>query len=98
SGLFAETIMLAPAAAGYVVFSLATTGVGVHGDPYLFVLMMLTGPATAIPLLLFAYGVRRLRLTTIGMIQYMAPSIQFLVAIFMFGEHLNEVRLFSYAL
>jgi len=61
-------------------------------------LLMLTGPATAVPLLLFAYGVRRLRLTTIGMFQYLAPSIQFLVAILMFGEELNALRLLSFAL
>jgi chloramphenicol-sensitive protein RarD len=51
-----------------------------------------------VPLLLFAYAVRRLRLTTIGMFQYIAPSIQFLVAIFLFGEHLNGLRLLSFAL
>ena len=51
-----------------------------------------------IPLLLFAFAVRRLRLTTIGMFQYIAPSIQFLVAIFLFGEHLNGLRLLSFAL
>ena len=61
-------------------------------------MLVLTGPATAIPLLLFAFAVRRLRLTTIGMFQYLAPSIQFLVAIFLFGEHLNGLRLLSFAL
>lgn len=98
SGLFAETVMLAPFALGYVIFNIATVGMGPHGDPYLMGLMILTGPATAIPLLLFAFAVRRLRLTTIGMFQYIAPSIQFLVAIFLFGEHLSELRLFSFAL
>ncbi|MET3924731.1 EamA family transporter RarD [Devosia sp. 2618] len=98
SGLFAETAMIAPIAMGYVIYRLVTTGPGVHADPYLFAMLMLTGPATAIPLLLFAYGVRRLRLTTIGMFQYIAPSIQFLMAIFLFGEHLNGLRLLSFAL
>ncbi|KKC35686.1 hypothetical protein WH87_16365 [Devosia epidermidihirudinis] len=98
SGLFAETVMLAPFALAYVIFNIATTGIGAHGDPYLMFMLILTGPATAIPLLLFAFAVRRLRLTTIGMFQYIAPSIQFLVAIFLFGEHLNGLRLFSFAL
>ena len=98
SGLFAETAMLAPFALGYVIYNIATAGIGPHGDPYLLGLMILTGPATAIPLLLFAFAVRRLRLTTIGMFQYIAPSIQFLVAIFLFGEHLNGLRLVSFAL
>lgn len=98
SGLFVETAMLTPLALGYVIFNLATVGAGVHADPYLMALMVLTGPATAIPLLLFAFAIRRLRLTTIGMVQYIAPSIQFLVAIFLFGEHLNGLRLLSFGL
>jgi chloramphenicol-sensitive protein RarD len=98
TGLFAETAMLMPAALAFVIYSFVTTGPGIHADPYRLTLMVLTGPATAIPLLLFAFAVRRLRLTTIGMFQYIAPSIQFLVAIFLFGEHLNGLRLLSFAL
>jgi chloramphenicol-sensitive protein RarD len=98
TGLFAETIVVAPFALAYVVFDLATNGVGVHADPAMLLLLMLTGPITAVPLLLFAYGVRRLRLTTIGMFQYLAPSIQFLLAIALFGEALNPLRLLSFVL
>ncbi|MBU1334080.1 MAG: EamA family transporter RarD [Alphaproteobacteria bacterium] len=98
SGLFAETAMLTPAALAFVGYSLITTGPGIHADPYLMTWMVLTGPATAIPLLLFAFAVRRLRLTTIGMFQYLAPSIQFLLAILVFGEHLDGLRLLSFAL
>lgn len=98
SGLFAETLMLMPLAIGYMVYNFATVGVGVHADPSMLAWLVLTGPATAVPLLLFAFAVRRLRLTTIGMFQYLAPSIQFLLAITLFGEHLNATRLFSFAL
>jgi chloramphenicol-sensitive protein RarD len=98
SGLFAETALLIPFALGYIVYNLMTFGPGLHTDPAFFALMMLTGPATTTPLLFFAYAVRRLRLTTIGMFQYIAPSIQFLLAITLFGEHLNEWRLVSFAL
>ena len=98
SGLFAETLMIAPLGLAYVIYDLATHGVGIHADPRLMSLMVLTGPATAVPLLLFAYAVRRLRLTTMGMFQYIAPSLQFLVAILLFGEHLNGLRLFSFGL
>jgi chloramphenicol-sensitive protein RarD len=98
TGLFAETLVVAPFAMSYVVFDIATNGPGAHADPTLMLLLLLTGPATAVPLLLFAYGVRRLRLTTIGMFQYLAPSIQFLVAILLFGEQLNGLRLLSFAL
>ncbi|WIY51749.1 EamA family transporter RarD [Devosia sp. YIM 151766] len=98
TGLFAETLVVAPLALGYVMFDLVTNGPGAHADPGLLLLLVLTGPATAVPLLLFAYGVRRLRLTTIGMFQYLAPSIQFMVAIYLFGEQLNGLRLLSFAL
>lgn len=98
TGLFAETIMVAPFALAYVVYDISTRGAGVHADPGMMALLVLTGPATAVPLLLFAYGVRRLRLTTIGMFQYLAPSIQFLLAITVFGEELNALRVVSFAL
>lgn len=98
SGLFAETLVAAPFALAYVALDIATKGLGPHADPTMMSLLMLTGPATAVPLLLFAYGVRRLRLTTIGMFQYLAPSLQFLVAVLLFGEHLNGTRLLSFAL
>ena len=98
TGLFAETLMISPLALGYIGFIIATTGLGVHADPGTMALLILTGPATAVPLLLFAYGVQRLRLTTIGMFQYIAPSLQFLVAIFILGEALNPERLFSFGL
>ncbi|MGB3336435.1 MAG: EamA family transporter RarD [Devosia sp.] len=98
TGLFAETAMLTPLALGFVIYTFISSGPGIHADPFHMTLMVLTGPATAIPLLLFAFAVRRLRLTTIGMFQYIAPSIQFLVAIFLFGEHLNGLRLLSFGL
>ena len=61
-------------------------------------MLLVTGPATAVPLLLFAFAVQRLRLTTIGMLQYLAPSIAFLLAITLFGEALNGMRLLSFGL
>jgi chloramphenicol-sensitive protein RarD len=98
AGLFSETVILTPVALAYVVFHIATTGWGPHGDPGTLALLVLTGPATAVPLLLFAYGVQRLRLTTIGMLQYISPSLQFMVAVFVFHEELNGLRLLSFGL
>ena len=98
-GLFIETLVLSPIALLYLLFTFVSQGnIGPHADPYSLFLLMLTGPATAVPLLLFAFAVQRLRLTTIGMLQYIAPSIQFVLAILVFGEHLNAVRLGSFAL
>lgn len=97
-GLFVETVVLVPVALGYIAFSFATQGWGPHADPRLVGYLMLTGPATSLSLILFAYGVRRLRLSTIGMIQYIAPSIQFVLAITFFAEPLDTTRLISFAL
>ncbi|MCS6762082.1 MAG: hypothetical protein MO846_08955 [Candidatus Devosia symbiotica] len=60
--------------------------------------VMIVAERTVWSLLLFAFAVRRLRLTTIGMFQYLALSIQFLVAIYLFGETLNGLRLAGFAL
>ena len=99
TGLFVETLMIAPVAVVYLLFTfIRDGGIGVHADPTTLGLLALTGPATALPLLLFAFAVQRMRLTTIGMLQYMAPSIAFVLAITVFGEHLNPVRLLSFAL
>lgn len=99
AGLFVETLLLSPVALGYLLFTfMQDGGIGLHADPYTLFLLVLTGPATAVPLLLFAFAVQRLRLTTMGMLQYLAPSIAFILAITLFGEHLNGVRLVSFAL
>jgi len=97
-GLLVETLLMVPAAVVYIGWTFIRDGVGPHADPYTLFLLACCGPATAVPLLLFAYAVRRLRLTTIGMLQYVAPSIQFALGITVFGEHLNGIRLFSFVL
>jgi chloramphenicol-sensitive protein RarD len=98
TGLFIETLVLLPVALGYIGYTLLTTGPGLQAEPGHFGLLVLTGPATSLSLLLFAYAVQRLRLTTIGMFQYIAPTIQFLLAIMLCGEELSPIRLFSFAL
>jgi chloramphenicol-sensitive protein RarD len=99
AGLMVETLMMAPVAAGYLAYTfIRDGGIGQHADPQTLMFLALTGPATAVPLLLFAFAVQRLKLTTIGMVQYIAPSIAFLLAIFVFGEPLNGLRLVSFAL
>jgi len=95
SGLFVETLLLSPLAALYLVFHLATGG---SIEAPMLALLVLTGPATAVPLLLFAYAVQRLTLTTVGMLQYLAPSIAFLLAVTLLGEPLNPMRLLSFGL
>jgi chloramphenicol-sensitive protein RarD len=99
SGLFVETLLLVPLALAYLGYMVWRGDLaGFYTDPYFLLLLALTGPATAVPLLMFTYAVQRLRLTTIGMLQYIAPSIQFLLAIYIFHEEINAVRLLSFAL
>lgn len=99
SGLFVETLLLSPLAIGYLIYTfIRDGGIGAHGDPHTLMLLMATGPGTALPLLLFAYAVQRLKLSTVGMLQYIAPSIAFVLAVTVFGEHLNVTRLVSFGL
>lgn len=97
-GLFIETLLMLPFAVGYLGYSFAMSGAGVHADPKLMIYLVFTGPATAGALLLFATAARNLRLTTLGMFQYIAPTAHFLTAIWLFHEPLNGIQLFSFCL
>jgi chloramphenicol-sensitive protein RarD len=55
-------------------------------------LLAASGIVTAVPLLLFAAAARRLRFATLGFLQYLAPSIQFLLAVFAFGEAMTPIK------
>jgi len=60
--------------------------------------LLFAGPLTAIPLLLFAAGARRLTLATMGTLQYLSPTIQFLLGITWFGEPLEGTRLVGFVM
>lgn len=68
------------------------------GSGWMMVMLLLGGPVTIIPLLLFTGGARRLRLSTIGLLQYIAPTGQILLAIFAFGESFGPERVIAFAL
>ena len=85
-GFGLEALWLAPAALLYLmVFLPAGMKVFGSGEPGFVALLMLAGPLTALPLILFALGARRLKLSTMGILQYIAPTVQFAIAIAM-GE------------
>ncbi len=85
-GLFVEMAVLAPLAIGYLVWvGGPLLGFGAQ-DVVTIALLLGTGPFTAIPLLLFAAGARRVSLATVGILQFIAPSIMFLIAILHFRE------------
>jgi chloramphenicol-sensitive protein RarD len=99
AGLTVETLILFPVAAGLLLW-LAGQGKGVigHADLRLQAYVLSAGVVTALPLLLFAYGAQRLRLTTLGLLQYLAPSVQFLIGVFVYHEPFDGVRLQAFAL
>jgi chloramphenicol-sensitive protein RarD len=87
SGLFYETLLGAPFAAAWLLWvaqqgGLSFGALGRETDA----LLAASGLVTAVPLVLFAAGARRLRLTTMGFLQYIAPTLTFLLAVFAFGE------------
>ena len=86
-GLSIETALLAPFALGWLLWlqQAGTAGFGAHGTA-VDLLLVLGGAVTAIPLLLFTAAARRLPYSTLGFLQYIAPSLQFLLAVLVFGE------------
>ena len=78
----AEVAVLAPIAVGWLVFA-GTQG---QGDWQTHVLLAVSGPLTATPLILFSYAARRIRLSTVGLVQYLNPTLQFACAVLVFGE------------
>ncbi len=98
-GLALETLLLGPlAAAGLLWLGASGQGHFLQVDGRTDVLLLAAGPATAIPLLLFAYGARRVTLATLGLLQYLGPSIQFVLAVFLYHEPLGASRGVGFAL
>ncbi len=94
-----ETGVLLPVATGYVVF-LALTGAGTFGTEGVghASLLALSGVVTAIPLLLFGAAASRIPLSTLGVLQYLAPTMQFLLGITLFHEPLPVAKLVGFVL
>lgn len=97
AGLVVETTLLLPCVAGYLLWAgMSGRGVFLAGQPGLDLLLILAGPVTAIPLLFFTGAARRLPLSTLGFLQYLSPSLQFLLALSVFGEPLGVDRLVAF--
>jgi chloramphenicol-sensitive protein RarD len=93
-----ETAVLLPIAVAYLVW-LAQRGALFFGDsPRMDLLLIAAGPLTALPLLWFASAVSRLRLATIGLLQYISPTIQFLLAVLVYREPFGGPRMIAFAL
>lgn len=98
-GFFLEVLILAVPALGYIIW-LEVTGAGHFGDQSVsdIWLLMCSGLVTAIPLILYANGAKLLRLSTIAIMQYMAPTMIFLVAVFVFHEPFSTEKGIAFAL
>lgn len=99
NGLTIELLLGLPLALGYELWKLyhCTLHFG-PAHPFDSWMLLLAGPVTLIPLLLFGYAAKRINLITIGIMQYITPSLSFLLAVFAFHEPFDHVKLLAFAL
>lgn len=100
SGLGVESLYMVAPALAYVLWAETGHGGGFISGWGLFndVLLVTAGVVSAVPLIAFAYGVRRVPLTVVGLLQYIAPTLQFLVGVLVFREPFNAEQLVGFAL
>ena len=96
-GFFLEVLILTPFALIYVIY-LAVNGTGhfMAGTPQDTALLLGCGVITAVPLMIYANGAKLLRLSTIGVMQYIAPTMIFLTAVFIFDEPFGSARMIAF--
>ena len=96
-GFTLEVLLLTPFAVAYLIWQ-GLNGQGGFGDGSITDILLLLGcgPVTAIPLLLYANGAKLLRLSTIGILQYTAPTMIFLVAVLLFDEPFDTARMIAF--
>lgn len=98
-GLALETALLAPLAMVYLGWEAWTgRGVFVQGTTSTLAWLLAAGPLTAIPLLLFAAGARRIPMATLGILQYLSPTLLFLLSTLVLGEPMQATRLLGFVL
>jgi chloramphenicol-sensitive protein RarD len=98
-GLAVETILLAPFSIGYLIWcELNGTGAIGHMSGLVDTLLLLGGIVTSVPLFLFAYGARRVPYSTIGVLQFIAPSMQLACGLLVFGEPFESARATGFVL
>jgi chloramphenicol-sensitive protein RarD len=99
AGFASETLLLLPIGLGYIVWSeIAGSGALTTGGLGLNLLLALGGPLTAVPLVLFAFGARRIPYSTVGLLQYIGPTIQLIIAVLVFREPFSGPRVLGFLL
>lgn len=98
-GLFIEMFLLSGPALAYIVF-LESKGIGAlfHISTKVDLFLLGTAFLTAVPLLLFTMGAKRLNLSTVGFLQYISPSCMFLLGVFLYNEPLSGTQMFVFVL
>jgi chloramphenicol-sensitive protein RarD len=98
-GLAVETILLVPFAVGYLIWCEAR-GIGAlgHQSGHVDALLLAGGIVTSVPLFLFSYGARRVPYSTIGVIQFIAPSLQLVCGLLVFREPFESARATGFVL
>ena len=98
-GLAVETLVMLPAACAFLLVPGSGSSHAFTSDSLtLSLLLVAAGPVTAIPLLLFAFGARRIPLSIVGLLQYIGPSIQLLLGIWLYHEPFGNEKLTGFAL
>ena len=98
-GLSLETgILFLPAAFYLIAAEAQGTGLIGHSSWVVTFLLVFTGVVTALPLLFFASAARRINLSTLGILQYIAPTMQFLIGVLVYGEPFTQSRLLGFSI
>ena len=97
-GLAAETLILTPVMLVYLVWTRQAGTIAFGPDLGLDGLLMFSAVLTSVPLLLFASAARALPLSLLGLLQYIAPTLQFLAGVVILGERVTPLRLGCFAL
>lgn len=99
AGFGSETLLLLPIGMGYLIWcEIAGTGAVLNAGLGMNLLLAFGGPLTAIPLVLFAFGARRIPYSTVGLLQYIGPTIQLLLGVLVFGEPFGGDRAIGFAM
>ena len=99
AGLAVECVFLLPAALVYLAYA-EHVGIGAFGylDAWRSVMLIAGGAITAVPLIWFAYGARRISYSLVGIIQYVGPTLQLLTGVLVFGEPFTASQMIGFAL
>ncbi|MGB7403603.1 MAG: EamA family transporter RarD [Arcobacter sp.] len=99
-GLFVEVLLLLPFAAAYLIYIYNTKGIafGENSGVYVSFMLVLAGLITVVPLLLFNGAATRMKLATLGFFQYIAPTVSFFTAVFIYHEEFNFDKLVTFCL